>query len=43
MGAKATNVDEQIEKFKNRGMEIDMPVEKVKEILVDIEPVQIFM
>lgn len=36
MGHKATTLDEQVELLRSRGMELDLPVEKVKEILGDI-------
>ncbi|MES2445843.1 MAG: Abi family protein [Bacteroidota bacterium] len=36
MGAQATSVEEQIALLKSRGMVIDMPIEKAKEILLDI-------
>lgn len=36
MGQTATTISEQIEKLKDRGMELDLPIEKVEEILFDI-------
>lgn len=36
MGRKATRIEEQIEILSNRGLDFDLPAEKVKEILLDI-------
>jgi abortive infection bacteriophage resistance protein len=36
MGQTATTISEQIGKLKDRGMELDLPIEKVEEILFDI-------
>lgn len=36
MGKTATTVKEQIERLKNRGMILDLGIEKIKEILLDI-------
>ncbi len=36
MGGIATNIDEQIQKLKDRGMDLDIGIEKTKEILLDI-------
>jgi abortive infection bacteriophage resistance protein len=36
MGQTATTISEQIQKLQDRGMELDLPIEKVEEILFDI-------
>lgn len=36
MGNIATTIDQQIEKLEQRGMVLDWPVEKIKEVLLDI-------
>jgi abortive infection bacteriophage resistance protein len=36
MGHKATTLDEQVELLCSRGMDLDLPIEKIKEILGDI-------
>lgn len=36
MGNRATTVDEQTNRLKERGMVLDLPIEKIKEVLLDI-------
>jgi len=36
MGSKATTIDEQISLLKARGMDIDITLDKTREILLDI-------
>ncbi|MBB1138247.1 MULTISPECIES: Abi family protein [Myroides] len=36
MGNIATSIDNQIEKLKSRGMILDLPLDKIKEVLLDI-------
>lgn len=36
MGRKATSIDKQIELLRDRGMELDFEIPKIKEFLLDI-------
>ena len=36
MGNIATTISQQIERLEKRGMVLDLPIEKIKEVLLDV-------